>query len=146
MCLMCPLLRQMTAGLLREPAGAVASATTVWITTVKLLCTNGARMKGVNMATLLVFEFPSDGPYGDVAAEAYRELAEHIATEEGLRWKVWTENPAKKVAGGVYLFENEADAKRYTAFHTERLAGFGITDIDARSYDVNEALTAITRG
>lgn len=103
-------------------------------------------MKGVNMATLLVFEFPSDGPYGDVAAEAYRELAEHIATEEGLRWKVWTENPSKKVAGGVYLFENEADAKRYTAFHTERLAGFGITDIDARSYDVNEALTAITRG
>lgn len=98
------------------------------------------------MATLLVFEFPSDGPFGAEAVEAYRGLAEHIATEEGLRWKVWTENPSKKVAGGVYLFENVADAERYTAFHTERLAGFGISNIEARSYDVNEGLTAITRG
>lgn len=98
------------------------------------------------MATLLVFEFPSDGPYGAEAVEAYGELAQHIAQEQGLRWKVWTENPSNKVAGGVYLFETQADAERYTAFHTERLGGFGITNIDARSYDVNEGLTAITRG
>lgn len=97
------------------------------------------------MATLLVFEFPSDGPFGAAAAEAYRELAEHISGEHGLRWKVWTENPDAKVAGGVYYFENAADAERYTKFHTERLAGFGITDIEARSYDVNEELSAITR-
>lgn len=98
------------------------------------------------MATLLVFEFPSDGPFGEEAVAAYRELAEHISLEQGLRWKVWTEHPGKKVAGGVYLFETAADAERYTAFHTERLGGFGITDIEARSYDVNEGLTAITRG
>jgi len=98
------------------------------------------------MATLLVFEFPSDGPYGEEAVEAYRELAEHISGEHGLVWKVWTENPATAVAGGVYLFDNADDAARYTAFHSERLAGFGITGIDARSYDVNEGLSAITRG
>lgn len=98
------------------------------------------------MATLLVFEFPSDGPYGAEAVDAYRELAEHIAQEQGLRWKVWTENPARSVAGGVYFFDNAADAERYTAFHSERLAGFGITDIEARSYDVNEGLSALTRG
>lgn len=98
------------------------------------------------MATLLVFEFPSDGPYGDEAVAAYRELAEHIAQEHGLRWKVWTESPGRNVAGGVYLFDNAADAERYTAFHSERLAGFGVTGIDARSYDVNEALSVITRG
>lgn len=98
------------------------------------------------MATLLVFEFPSDGPYGAEAVEAYRELAEHIAHEQGLRWKVWTEHPGRKVAGGVYLFETLADAERYTAFHTERLGNFGITDIDARSFEVNEGLSDITRG
>lgn len=98
------------------------------------------------MATLLVFEFPSDGPYGDEAVEAYRGLAEHIAQEHGLAWKVWTENPGNAVAGGVYLFDNAEDAARYTAFHSERLAGFGITGIDARSYEVNEGLSAITRG
>lgn len=98
------------------------------------------------MATLLVFEFPSDGPFGAQAVEAYRELAEHISHEEGLRWKVWTEHPARGVAGGVYLFETEADANRYAQFHTERLAGFGITEIDARGYDVNTGLSEITRG
>jgi hypothetical protein len=46
----------------------------------------------------------------------------------------------------VYLFDNAEDAARYTAFHTERLAGFGITQIDARSFDVNQGLSAITRG
>ena len=106
----------------------------------------GRQVKGITVATLLVFEFPSEGPFGAEAVEAYRELAEHIATEHGLVWKVWTESPSGKVAGGVYLFDNEADAQRYTAFHTERLASFGITDIDARSYDVNEGLSKITRG
>lgn len=98
------------------------------------------------MATLLFFEFPSDGPYGAEAVAAYGELAEHIAQENGFVWKVWTENPSAAVAGGVYLFDNAEDAERYTAFHSERLAGFGITDIDARSYDVNEGLSAVTRG
>lgn len=98
------------------------------------------------MATLLVFEFPSDGPYGAEAVAAYRELADHISQEAGLVWKVWTENRDTRVAGGVYLFDNPDDALRYTLFHTERLAGFGITDIDARSYDVNEGLSVITRG
>ena len=98
------------------------------------------------MATLLVFEFPSDGPYGAEAAKAYQALADDIACEPGLRWKVWTENPTRSVAGGVYLFESQADADRYTAFHSERLAGFGITDVDARSFDVNDALSVSTRG
>lgn len=98
------------------------------------------------MATLLVFEFPSAGPYGAEAAQAYQELADDIAGEPGLRWKVWTENPDRSVSGGVYLFETQVDADRYTAFHTERLAGFGISDIDARSFEVNEALSVITRG
>lgn len=98
------------------------------------------------MATILVFEFPSDGPFGADAVAAYQGLAEHISQEHGLVWKVWTESADRGVAGGVYLFDNAEDAQRYTAFHTERLAGFGITQIDARSFDVNEGLSAITRG
>jgi hypothetical protein len=87
------------------------------------------------MATLLVFEFPSDGPFGADAVAAYQGLAEHISQEHGLIWKVWTESADRGVAGGVYLFDN-----------AERLAGFGITQIDARSFDVNQGLSAITRG
>lgn len=95
------------------------------------------------MATLLVFEFPSIGPFGAEATQAYRELAEDIAKEEGLLWKVWTEDTSREVAGGVYLFINAEHADRYTEKHTERLAGFGITGITATQYDVNTELSAI---
>ena len=98
------------------------------------------------MATLLVFEFPMEGPWGDEMAAAFSGLAEDIAGETGLIWKVWTEAPERKVGGGVYLFEDEASARAYTAKHSERLQGFGITGIDVREYDVNEALSVITRG
>lgn len=98
------------------------------------------------MATLLVFEFPSAGPYGAEAAVAYKDLADNIADEPGLRWKVWTEDAGRSVAGGIYLFESETDAERYTKFHTERLASFGISGVDARSFDVNDALSIVTRG
>lgn len=95
------------------------------------------------MTTLLVFEFPSTGPFGAEALEGYRELATNIAGEEGLVWKVWTEDPARQVAGGVYLFNSEERADAYTAKHTARLAGFGITGISAVKYEVNEGLSAI---
>lgn len=95
------------------------------------------------MTTLLVFEFPSNGPFGDEAVEGYRDLATDIAGEEGLVWKVWTEDPARQVAGGVYLFSTEEQADTYTAKHTARLESFGITGISAVKYKVNEGLSEI---
>lgn len=97
------------------------------------------------MTTLLYFEFPSDGPFGQEAATAYASLAADISTEEGLVWKVWTEQPETSRAGGVYLFEDAESATRYVEKHTERLAGFGITDITATEFTVNEDLSDTTR-
>lgn len=97
----------------------------------------------VLMFTLVNFEFPFDGPFGTEAVEPNRALVEDIAQEEGLVWKVWTEAPERNIAGGVYLFTNEADADRYAAKHKERLEGFGITGITATKYQVNEELSKI---
>lgn len=98
------------------------------------------------MSTLLVFEFPFAGPWGEEAAVALNGLALDIAGEPDLLWKVWTEAPERGVAGGVYLFRTEEAAQAYTAKHSARLAQFGITGIDTRSFSVNEALTSVTRG
>ncbi|HEY0639138.1 MAG TPA: monooxygenase [Pseudonocardiaceae bacterium] len=98
------------------------------------------------MPTLLQIDFPMDGPWGAELAEALRGLAEVIAATPGLRWKVWTENAAERRAGGVYLFDDLAAAEAYLAEHTERLRGFGITELRAVSFDVNEPLTGVTRG
>jgi len=98
------------------------------------------------MTTLVIFEFPFSGPWGDEMAGAMQGLATEIADEPGLIWKVWTEAPERSVAGGAYLFDSEAAADAYTKKHSARLAALGITDIDVRSFGVNEPLSVVTRG
>jgi hypothetical protein len=69
------------------------------------------------MPTLVQFDFPMQGPWGDEMAAAYRELAELIAAAPGLRWKVWTENSETGEGGGIYLFDDDATAAAYVAEH-----------------------------
>ncbi|WP_394282068.1 monooxygenase [Corynebacterium sp.] len=95
------------------------------------------------MNTIVVFEFPSTGPFGKEAEEAYADLAKDIATEKDLVWKVWTEDPSREVAGGIYLFTSEEAADTYIEKHSARLGGFGITNISAVKYQVNDGLSAV---
>ena len=45
-----------------------------------------------------------------------------------------------------YLFDDEESARTYVEEHTARLEGFGVTDIRAKVFQVNEPLTELTRG
>lgn len=101
--------------------------------------------KETPVAHLLYFEFPSDGPFGLEATAAYGDLAADIAQEDGLIWKIWTEDAVGSRAGGVYLFTDEASADRYVEKHTARLASFGISGVEARSIGVQGELSAVTR-
>jgi hypothetical protein len=98
------------------------------------------------MATVLQIDFPMQGPWGEEMAAAFSGLAEVIAQAPGLRWKIWTENQGDGLSGGIYLFDDDASAQAYLTEHTARLESFGITDIRAVMFDVNEGLTAINRG
>lgn len=98
------------------------------------------------MGKLLQIDFPTEGPFGEAMSEAFKELAQSIQQEPGLIWKIWTENKETKEAGGIYLFENEALLKQYLDMHTQRLQSFGISNIRAKIFDVNEPLTVITKG
>ncbi len=98
------------------------------------------------MPTLLQFDFPMPGPWGLEMTRAMDGLARDIAVTPGLRWKIWTENSATGEAGGIYLFDDAASAAAYAEMHTRRLQSFGIAGIRAKTFDVNEGLTAITRG
>jgi len=95
--------------------------------------------------TLVQFDFPYSGPWGAEMAGAMGDLARDIAGEEGLVWKIWTENQAAGRAGGIYVFETPEAAAAYTEKHSARLGAFGITGINALSFDVNPDLSAITR-
>ena len=102
------------------------------------------KIKGFFMTYILQVDFPHDGIFGEEFSKAFVELANDIACEDGLLWKIWTENEATKEAGGIYLFSNEADAKRYLTKHTARLESFGYKDIRAKILSVNEPLSLIT--
>jgi len=95
--------------------------------------------------TLVQFDFPYAGPWGAEMTAAMGDLAQDIAAEPGLVWKIWTENQDTGRAGGIYVFDTPAAAAAYTEKHSARLAAFGITGINALSFDVNGDLSAITR-
>lgn len=96
--------------------------------------------------SLLIFDFPARPPGGPDQAAALRALAEDIAAEPDLLWKIWTESAEQKRAGGVYLFRSRAAAEAYQAKHAARLAKAGIAGIEAIYRTCNAPLTAITRG
>ncbi len=73
-----------------------------------------------------------------------KELAEDIATVNGLVYKLWTENEATQEAGGIYVFDNLDDANRYLEKHTQRLTSFGFKYIKSKIFVLNEVLSAIT--
>ena len=97
------------------------------------------------MSILLQVDFPFAGPWGNEMTAALRGLAESIAAEPGLIWKIWTENPATGEAGGIYLFADRASAEAYLAMHTARLKSFGIVQVNGKLFEVNGELSAINR-
>ena len=98
------------------------------------------------MNKLVQIDFPFAGPFGSEMAEQLSGLAESINDEPGVIWKIWTENEHAKQAGGIYLFESEQTANDYIEKHTERLKGFGISEVNAKIFDVNQALSKINQG
>jgi hypothetical protein len=97
------------------------------------------------MKTVLQIDFPYNGPFGAEMASAFSPLAESIAHEKGLIWKMWTENSETNEAGGIYLFEDKPSAETYLKMHTARLESFGVQGIRSKLFALNEPLSLITR-
>ncbi|AEY01987.1 putative monooxygenase [Oceanimonas sp. GK1] len=98
------------------------------------------------MKTILQIDFPFSGPFGEEMAQAMARLAQSIAEEPGLLWKIWTENADTNEAGGIYLFEDETRARRYLEKHSARLESAGVTGIRSKVFAVNGPLTALDHG
>ncbi len=97
------------------------------------------------MKYLLQIDFPHEGPFNGELTTAMSDLAKDIATENGLVFKLWTENEENKEAGGIYVFDNIEDAKRYLEKHTKRLESFGYRDIKSKIFTINEDLSKLSK-
>lgn len=98
------------------------------------------------MAHLLQVDFKMKCPFGDEMAKEFSDLAKSMKEEDGFIWKIWTENPEKNEAGGIYLFETKEAAENYLDMHSKRITSFGITDINAKIFEINAQLSHITKG
>lgn len=94
---------------------------------------------------ILQIDFPFTGPFGQAMADAMRPLAEAIAGEDQLLWKIWTEAADNQQAGGIYLFASQDAAQDYLQRHSQRLASAGVSDIRSRIFKVNQPLSLINR-
>ncbi len=74
--------------------------------------------------------------------------AERIAGLPGLLWKIWIYDDERETAGGVYLFDGEANAHAWGDHGAPTALAHlpGVSGVEARYFDVDERLTAITRG
>jgi hypothetical protein len=92
----------------------------------------------------LLFRFPFPGPWEKTLTDAAHELADDIADEHGLVWKIWLEDRETGHAGGIYLFEDAAAAQRYREKHERRLSAMGLTGVTAYAFSVNTELSLLT--
>jgi len=80
-------------------------------------------------------------------AEYMLSAAERISGVPGLQWKIWIYDDSKQTAGGIYIFDSEEQARAFGDSLPESLGKLpGVSDIDRRYFDVDERLSAITRG
>jgi len=84
-----------------------------------------------------------DGVVDDEFMAGAKQLAESIAEEPGVVWKIWTFQPGTTEFGSTYLFRDIEALETYKAMHSKRLAEFGITISSDYIYDVMEDLSAI---
>ncbi len=81
-------------------------------------------------------------------AEHLLAAAERISGLPGLQWKLWTYDDSDRAAGGIYLFDTEEHAQAWGDEMMPASLGRlpGVSDIEVRYFDIDERLTAITRG
>ncbi len=96
------------------------------------------------MPTVFQVDYPFTGPWGAEMFDAMQSLAQDIAQEPGLIWKIWTENPTTGRAGGIYLFETPGASEAFATKHLARLESLGIIGVVGHHFAINDDLSQIT--
>ncbi len=86
-----------------------------------------------------------DGPPNAEMQKSMQQLAESIAEEPGVLWKIWTYEEGTNHIGSTYLFKDLEHLQRYKTMHIKRLHAIGITDITDHIFDIMEDLSKITK-
>lgn len=83
------------------------------------------------MSTLKIWDLhmTSKAPMNEEFAEKTKNVAETIAEEPGVLWKIWAMDPITKAFGSTYLFRSLEDLEAHKAKHIPRLANMGVANV-----------------
>lgn len=85
------------------------------------------------------------GPMTEEAAADMKQLAESIAQQPGVIWKIWTHESGTDRFGSTYLFSDLEALETYKEMHMKRLEAFGVTEITDYIFDIMEDLSVINK-
>ena len=97
------------------------------------------------MSTMKIWDLhlSYDGPITDKFLAGTKQLAESIADEPGVIWKIWTVEEGTSHFGSTYLFRNRDYLETYKAMHVKRLAAIGVAVTSDHIFDIMEDVSAI---
>src|SRR5262245_54545213 len=73
--------------------------------------------------------------------------AETIAGLAGLIWKIWFYDDVNQIGGGLYVFDTDTNAHNWGDTLPQLMGSLpGIGNVQIRYFDLEERLTALTRG
>lgn len=80
--------------------------------------------------------------------QAFGSLADQFASVAGCRWKIWMINEEKKEGGGIYLFNDQESIDKLlnSALIAGVLSHPALSNFTAKTFEVSEAVTRVTRG
>jgi len=97
--------------------------------------------------TVLHLRFKLRVPPADLLGHS-REAAAHIASAEGLIWKIWVLQTEKSEMGGIYLFANRESALTYLNHPVIQALCSNpvVVSTESQIWEVESSLSALTRG
>ncbi len=84
-----------------------------------------------------------DGPVTEEFLAGTKALAESIAEEPGIIWKIWTVEDGTNHYGSTYLFRNREYLETYKEMHVKRLEAIGIKVTSDHIFDIMEDVSRI---
>ncbi len=97
------------------------------------------------MSTLKIWDLhlTFDGPITDEFLAQTKQLAESIAEEPGIIWKIWTVEEGTSHFGSTYLFRSREYLETYKTMHLKRLEAIGVTVTAEHVFDIMEDVSRI---
>ena len=75
------------------------------------------------------------------------DIAKPFIDMQGLKWKIWIDEPDQQLSGGIYLFATREEANAYIEgpIVARMKANTSLSDLSIRVFDIRDRVSELTR-